>query len=174
MADPLSAWSHPLRFAEIPPGGLFLRLAADEGQRAQIARALDLLELTLLEAQVSVRPWQDGAEIAAAWRARFGQACGVTLERLDQALEDEFIVRVVPPGSAFAPSEESLVDIDPEAEDPPDVADAVDLAAYVIEHFALEIDPFPRKEGAEFVAPEAGEEMSPFAVLRQLRKDDPS
>ena len=28
--------------------------------------------------------------------------------------------------------------------------DAIDLAAYVVEHLALEIDPFPRKPGVEF------------------------
>ena len=46
--------------------------------------------------------------------------------------------------------------------------DQIDLAAYVVEHLALELDPFPRKPGAEFdYQPEAAE-VSPFAVLKKL------
>jgi len=46
--------------------------------------------------------------------------------------------------------------------------DVVDLAAYVVEHLALEIDPFPRKPGAVFTPPEPEEPPSPFAVLKGL------
>ena len=47
--------------------------------------------------------------------------------------------------------------------------DAVDVAAYVVEHLALEVDPFPRKPGAEFgyAAPEEG--ASPFDALKSLK-----
>ena len=39
--------------------------------------------------------------------------------------------------------------LDPEGEDPPDLLDEdrIDLADYVVEHLALDIDPFPRKPG---------------------------
>jgi hypothetical protein len=48
----------------------------------------------------------------------------------------------------------------------------VDLAAYVVEHLALEIDPFPRSPGAEFEPPAALPESSPFDVLRALKDRD--
>ena len=51
--------------------------------------------------------------------------------------------------------------------------DTVDLAAMVIEHLALEIDPFPRKPGAEFDFKPAEEETSPFAVLKKLQQPKP-
>ena len=48
-------------------------------------------------------------------------------------------------------------------------SDAIDLAGYVVEHLALEIDPFPRKPGVEFVLPAQPPESSPFDVLRALK-----
>jgi len=78
---------------------------------------------------------------------------------------------VLPPGSPNAPradSQEITVDLD--AEDPPDEADGdvVDLGAYVVETLALALDPFPRKPGAVFEAPEEKPSISPFAALARL------
>jgi len=51
--------------------------------------------------------------------------------------------------------------------------EAIDVAGYVVEHLALEIDPFARKPGAEFeyIAPTV--EESPFAVLKALQDRKP-
>ena len=38
-----------------------------------------------------------------------------------------------------------------------------------VEQLALRLDPVPRKPGAEFVQPPEPGEISPFAVLKQLR-----
>jgi hypothetical protein len=79
----------------------------------------------------------------------------------------------VPNGSVHAPDPEAEVVIDLEADDPPDVldGDSVDLGLYVVEHLALDIDPFPRRPGAVFEAPPALPETSPFAALKALKKD---
>jgi hypothetical protein len=47
--------------------------------------------------------------------------------------------------------------------------DRIDPAAYVVEHLALALDPFPRKPGAVFQPPEATPEASLFAVLLELK-----
>jgi len=49
-----------------------------------------------------------------------------------------------------------------------------DLAAPLLEEFALAIDPYPRKEGAAFAAPDAPEapQSSPFAVLKVMKDRD--
>jgi hypothetical protein len=49
-------------------------------------------------------------------------------------------------------------------------SDAIDLAEYVVEHLALEIDPFPRKPGATFDYAPPAEETSPFAALKKLQE----
>jgi uncharacterized metal-binding protein YceD (DUF177 family) len=80
----------------------------------------------------------------------------------------------VPQGSAHAPDPEAELVIDLEADDPPDVVegDEIDLARYVVEHLALDIDPFPRKPGVEFEPPAPTAEISPFAALRRLKETD--
>jgi hypothetical protein len=120
---------------------------------------------------VRVEPWLDGAQIDADWQADLVQICGVTLDPLPSAPAGHFMVRVLPEGSAHAPSPEAEVSLDPDADDPPDVLedDEIDLAAYVVEHLALAIDPFPRKPGAEFEPPTDDADLSPFAVLRALK-----
>jgi uncharacterized metal-binding protein YceD (DUF177 family) len=167
-------WSHVLRLSAVGRTTGPIALEADEAARRRIAKLLDLAELKSLTASVQVEPWFDGAQIDADWHADLVQTCGVTLEPLPSALSEHFRVRVVPEDSAQAPSPESEVSLDPDADDPPDVLEdeAIDLAAYVVEHLALAIDPFPRKPGVEFEPPKDDADLSPFAALRVL-KDRP-
>jgi hypothetical protein len=165
-------WRKSLHIGEIPRDGVTFDLAPDADERKAIARDLDLLALDRLEARVRVTAWLDGVQIDGGWSADIAQTCGVTLERLDAALGGNFLVRAVPAGSPHAPAEDD-VELSLDADDPPDVLEngVFDLADYVLEHLALEIDPFPRKPGVEFVQPEEPGELSPFAVLKKLRPD---
>ncbi|MCR5880346.1 DUF177 domain-containing protein [Phenylobacterium sp. J367] len=150
-----------------------LDLAPDEVQRAAIAKELKLQSVPALIARVTVKPWLDGAEITGRFQAVVEQICSVSLDPFEQPVEGEIDVRAVPKGSPNAGQEtDEEMELDPDAPDPPDVfpGDAVDVAAYVVEHLSLEIDPFPRKPGAEFeYSPPAAEE-SPFAVLKNLKE----
>lgn len=171
-----AGWTTPLRLRELARGPVRLRLEPDAGERAQIARTLGLESLPSLTAQLTVRPWRDGAEITGRFEAVVEQLCSVSLDAFEQPLSGEIEVRVAPPADEAAsepPRRE--IELDPDAPDPPDVleGDAIDLAAYVVEHLGLEIDPFPRKPGAAFdYAPPAAED-SPFAVLRKLKDGEP-
>lgn len=177
MSDLRTIWPRTVRFEEAArarsENPLSRRLVADDATRAAIAKALDLEALERLEADLTVHGWFDGASIEGRWVARIEQICGVSLEPFQSDLAGDFIVRVVPPGSPLAPDPEAEVTIDPDADDPPDVleSDLIDLGAYVVEHLALEIDPFPRRPDAVFEAPEPDPEASPFAVLRALKRD---
>jgi hypothetical protein len=172
MTGKAAGWPQKVRLRQLGPGPLTRRLVADEPQRAAIARELGLDGLDELEGELTVSPWLDGAEIHGRWRARIVQTCGVTLEPLPSEPQGEFLVRVVPAGSPNAPAppdEEELVDL--EADDPPDVLEGeeIDLCAYLVEHLALQIDPFPRKPGAVFEQPEEPRPPSPFDKLRNFK-----
>jgi hypothetical protein len=172
-------WSEPVRLADLPRGPAERRLVADEAARRRIAQALALDELLSLEAEVRLTPWLDGARLSGRWSARVVQTCGVTLEPFETALGGEIEVSAVPEGSAAAPDPEvgaGEIALDPDAPDPPDVLeeDRIDPAAYVVEHLALEVDPYPRKPGAVWEAPEPEVEASPFAVLGALKGEDAS
>jgi uncharacterized metal-binding protein YceD (DUF177 family) len=184
MADALdvrAAWSRPdavVTLAEAQRGPVKRSLVADDQARARIAEALGLESLGRLEAEMQVRPWLDGVEISGRWSARVGQICGVTLEPFESELHGEMHLRALPEGSAAlgGPDESGgELDLDPEADDPPDTleGDRIDLAAYLVEDLSLAIDPFPRKPGVEFAAPEPKDELSPFAVLAKLKGGAP-
>jgi uncharacterized metal-binding protein YceD (DUF177 family) len=147
-------------------------LAPDAAERGRIAKQLGLESLPALTADVTLKPWLDGVELSGHFRAMVEQVCSVTLDSFEQPLEGSIDIRAVPAGSPHAPAADGgELEFDPEAPDPPDVleSDAIDVAAYVIEHLALEIDPFPRKPGAEFEYAPPTEPESPFAVLRKLK-----
>jgi hypothetical protein len=164
-------WSEPVRLSEVGRGPHDRKLTADAAARIRIATALDLVDLPELAAEVQLAPWMDGAIVHASWRARVVQTCGVTLEPLESELSGEFDVRAVPQGSVAAPAEAGALELDLDAPDPPDILDGdrIDPAAYVVEHLALALDPFPRKPGAVFQPPEATPEASLFAVLLELK-----
>ncbi len=165
-----AAWSEPLRLDQIGKG-VVRRISASEESRRRIAAELDLASLDRLDAEVEVRPFGDSWEVSGRLSAAAEQTCGVTLEPLPVEIDARFAVRVVaeaPPVEDGPPVEFGL-----DSEDPPDVAEdrVIDLAAYVVEHLALELDPFPRKPGVEFEPPAGEAEPSPFAVLAKLRRD---
>jgi uncharacterized metal-binding protein YceD (DUF177 family) len=169
-------WTSPLRLHELGHGAVSVRLEPDAAERARIANSLDLPSLPALSAKLTVKPWMDGAEITGRFDAVVEQICAVSLDNFEHPLSGEIEVRVVPAGSPQAAEPVGgEIDYDPDAPDPPDVleGDAIDLAGYVVEHLALEIDPFARKPGVAFDYTPPAEPESPFAVLKKLKGEEP-
>ena len=170
------SWAKPVKLHELGRGPIRLTLAPDEAERAAIAKQLRLRSLPSLTAQVTLKPWLDGVEITGRFKAVVEQVCGVSLDPFEQPVEGEIDVRAVPAGSEHAAAPEGgELDLDLEAPDPPDLLenDIVDVAGYVVEHLALELDPFPRKPGASFDYQPPEEETSPFAALKKLTEPKP-
>lgn len=152
--------------------GLDLRFEPDADARKAIAKTLNLVSLDSLDAEVFLRPWLDGAEISGLIRARVTQLCSVSADEFEEPVESRFSVRVLPAESEnSSPDENGDLALDPEGDDPPDVLDGetIEVTDYVIEHLALELDPFPRKPGAVFEPPPEPVDLSPFAALRALK-----
>lgn len=171
-----SSWDQAVRLREVARGPVTLTLTPDTHERAVIAKSLKLESLPAFTAEVTLRPWLDGATITGRFHAVVEQVCGVTLENFEQLVDGEIAVQVVPAGSPNAPQAEgSEIEFDITAPDPPDVlaGDSIDVAAYLLEHLALEIDPFPRKPGATFDYAPSAEETSPFAALKALKPPKP-
>lgn len=150
---------------------------ADTLARREIVKHLDLLSLDSFSGQITVTPWLDGATLEGRYDAELAQTCGVTAEAMPQTLSNSFSLRVLPLGSPHAPAEPAVsgeIEIDLEADDPPDLleSDVIDLTGYAVEHLSLDLDPFPRKPGAEFVPPADDASLSPFAVLKAFKPRD--
>ena len=165
------SWDRPVKLHELARGPVPLDLEPDAAQRAEIARRLKLESLPSFKARVIVKPWLDGAEITGRLDAVVEQICGVSLEAFEAEVSGDIDLRVAPAGSPHASSSDgSELELDPDAPDAPDIldGDTIDVTAYVVEHLALEIDPFPRKPGAVFEYEAPKEETSPFAALKAL------
>ena len=149
-----------------------VRLEADETVRAGVARSLGLEDVDSLVADFEVRPWLDGVEVEGQVTAAVGRICGVSLDPFTETLEEEVLVRLLPPGSVHLPSMlEAPVDAPLPEADPPEAGSAAgaDLAALAVEALALGLDPYPRKPGAVFeTSPDSGA-GSAFAALAGLR-----
>ncbi len=163
-----------------------VKLTLDENERAQFAKAYDLLDLPEFEAQLDVRPWRrDGLAVRGHIRAKAIQQCVVTLEAVDCMIDEEFDRTFLPEQDSRGrrQNDDTLeVDLDVNEGDPPDYFDGpqVDLGAVICEHFALGLNPFPRAEGVvmdDQYAPDPEEEQkqdekdkpSPFAALEALK-----
>ncbi len=175
MAEPVTApWPCEISLAQVDRGSVKLRLEPSADQRKAIAKQLDLVSLEALSAEVYLTSWLDGAQVSGVLRARVVQTCSATADDFETPIDARFDLKVLPAASQNAPQEEfGDLGADPDGDDPPDVleGETIDVSGYVIEHLALELDPFPRKPGAVFVQPPEPVELSPFAALKGLKSD---
>jgi uncharacterized metal-binding protein YceD (DUF177 family) len=112
----------------------------------------------------------DGVHLVGRVSATVVQNCVVTLEPIEAEI-DEAIDLMFLSEAAAAAEAARLQALD--TEDPPEPLreGAVDLGALATEFLLLGIDPYPRKPGAVFDAPPAGDPSShPFAALAALKK----
>jgi uncharacterized metal-binding protein YceD (DUF177 family) len=168
-------WPLTVPLADIDRAPVHLHPAVDAATCARIAKTVGVDALNRIDVELTLKPWLDGAELHGRLSANVTQTCGITLDPFDSNLRSDFTIRVVPAGSNNAPTAElHEVEVDPEADDPPDVleGEVIDVGAYVVEHLALEVDPFPRKPGAVFEQPGGVEVISPFASLAALKDRD--
>jgi uncharacterized metal-binding protein YceD (DUF177 family) len=169
----MPAWSAPVTVAAVPETGRRLDLVADGAARDAIAKAAGLAVLPRLEAGFDLtRQGADGLRVVGRVSATVVQNCVVTLEpiesEIDEAVDLVFLPDVALPAEA--------VDLEAlQADEPPEaIRDGViDLGAVATEFLLLGLDPYPRKPGAVFEAPPAGDPVShPFAALAALKKGD--
>ena len=172
----IDPWPSAVTLGRVSRGGVDLRFEPDAEALKEIAKILGLVSLDSLTAEVFLRSWMDGAEVSGLIRARVTQVCSVSADEFEEPIESRFSVHVLPADSEYAPQDEDSggeLGLDPEGDDPPDVleSETIDVSGYVIEHLALELDPFPRKPGAVFEPPPEPVDLSPFAALKALKTD---
>jgi uncharacterized metal-binding protein YceD (DUF177 family) len=168
MTLPALPYSEPVRLHQVP-GGVKRTLEPDAATRARIVKALDLASLDAFTAEMDLAPSPAGWRLSGRVRASLAQTCGITLEPLPLEIDASFALTLAE--AVEEDSEEIVITLDDES---PDLIEngQIDLGQYAVEQLALRLDPFPRKPGAEFVQPPEPAEISPFAVLKQLRPSD--
>jgi uncharacterized metal-binding protein YceD (DUF177 family) len=167
MDKPVSPWSVPVTLDEIPETGLHRDIEAPAEARAAIAKLAGLRELAELTASFDLARRGAGVAVSGRVQARVGQTCVVTLEPIENLIDEPIDVIFVP-----ASEPDAAQTLDADAEPPEALIDGkVDLGALATEFLLLGIDPYPRKAGAEFAAPKAEDGGDhPFAALAALKR----
>jgi uncharacterized metal-binding protein YceD (DUF177 family) len=121
-----------------------------------------------LEAAIDVARYGNGLRATGRVSATVGQTCVVTLEPMENHVEEAIDVIFAPPSRGDLAHQNATFD----ADEPPEVLvdGAADLGAIAAEFLLLGINPYPRKPGAEFAPPAAeGAVTTPFAALAKLK-----
>lgn len=171
-ANPLSAWNHTV--TDIPEGGLTRTRNASADECTALAGVLGIPAVVGLEAQYRVSTIPGGGyRLQGAISGDVVQACIVTLEPVPGAISDRFEAEYWPDHAARAVEAEQSVLAGPDIE--PLEHGLIDAGRIVFECLSAALDPYPRKDGAEFGWRDSQAEKSnisnPFTVLAKLKSE---
>jgi hypothetical protein len=178
IADRPDPWRVPIAVMQMPDAGLHREIEADAATRAAIAEVADVREVLSAHASLDVTPMSGGRfHVVGRARARIGQICVVTLEPIENDIDEPIDLIFAPPEQI--PEMSALVDeaeeSDQETPDPPEPIDngIIDLGRLATDALLLGIDPYPRKPDAVFepLVEAADPEDHPFAALKALKVD---
>ncbi|MBE0530146.1 MAG: DUF177 domain-containing protein [Rhodospirillales bacterium] len=150
-------------------------IEATPAEREYLARRLGVVSVDLLTADLRlIRMMGAMVRLEGQLAAEVTQSCVVTLAPVHSRIAATVDRRYGPPEAL---AETDSEDVGLEDDDVPEVLvnGVIDLGEAVAEQLALEIDPFPRAEGAEFPGYASGPvptetTKSPFAALGDLLK----
>lgn len=174
--NPADPWHVRVAVAQIPDTGLHRAFEASEAVREAMAKIAGLREIRAASASLEMRLKSGGrVHVTGQVRARVGQVCVVTLEPIENEIDEPIDV-------IFAPMEQipqlsDLVDdaarSNEDISDPPEpiVDGVIDLGRLATDALFLAVDPYPRRPDAVFEpTPEAIDpDDHPFAALKALR-----
>ena len=166
MKQVVYEFSRPLQVDRVPALGCHERLAADDKECAALAKRFDLPRIHSLGGLLKVVPWRGGGlKITGTLNAKVDQVSVISLETFTSDLEFA-IERYLLSPRAGQPAADEDVDIIEHGN--------VDLGEILAESMALELDPYPRREGEVFNDIEEHLEsakVSPFTSLSKLKPD---
>jgi len=171
-----SLWRAIVPVVQIPDAGLHREIEADQATRAAMAEAAGLREISSARASFDLSRRRGGrVHVSGRVQARVGQTCVVTLEPLENDIDEEVDLIFAPSEQIPELAEPADSDDDYEMVEPPEPIEngVIDLGRLATDMLYLAIDPYPRKEGAVFEpqVTAADPEDHPFAVLKSLRRE---
>ncbi len=178
MTDRENPWSVPVVVAQIPETGLHRGFEASESERRMLAEVAGLREVMSADASLDLAPMRGGrVHVTGRVRGRVGQTCVVTLEPVENDIDEAIDLIFAPPEQipTLAHLIEQAAGSDAAIADPPEpiMEGSIDLGRIAADALFLGIDPYPRKPGAVFDLPAIppDPEDHPFAALKALKPD---
>ena len=160
------------------------RIAANEVERAALAKRFDLISLDRLEAELTLRRVGHGpmVRLDGSIHANLVQSCVVSLEPIECEIEEDFVLHFAP-DRGDAPHGHVVEETDAGyADDPPEplIGGQIDIGEAVAQQLALALNPYPRRPGVtleDVLRASEGDTRdrgadSPFAVLARLSRKD--
>jgi uncharacterized metal-binding protein YceD (DUF177 family) len=178
MTNQANPWSVPIAVEQVPEAGLHRDLEASQASRSAMAELAGLRDVLSAAASLDVTPKGGGRfHVGGRVKARIGQTCVVTLDPIENDIDEPIDAVFAPPDQIpqLAELVDESDDSDEEVPDPPEPIEngMIDLGRLATDALFLAIDPYPRKPGVVFepvvVAPDP--EDHPFAALKALKPD---
>ncbi|MEQ1669375.1 MAG: DUF177 domain-containing protein [Hyphomicrobium sp.] len=166
----LSDWSHPV--VEIANNGLSRERTVAGESLLLLAQQLDMLSLSNVTSSYRIERLAGGGyRLKGRVSATGEQACIVSLDPVPAQIDETFDVEFWPELPDASGGEDKAIltarDVEP-LED-----GAIPLGRIVFECLSAGVDPYPRKDGAEFSWTDKAEspagKVSPFAALAKLK-----
>ncbi|GEP57312.1 metal-binding protein [Reyranella soli] len=164
------------------PSGTALEIAPSDSERAALAKRFGFLSLPVFSARVTVDRLVGGQIVVEGrLRGRIVQACVLTLEPVNQDLDETFRIVFKPDMADDRDPESGEAVLNSQADAPePLTGNMLDIGEIVAEQLSLAADPYPRRPGAklEDVLPkprhggrkgQPEQRRHPFAGLAALR-----
>jgi uncharacterized metal-binding protein YceD (DUF177 family) len=171
-------WRVPVIVAQIPETGLHRDIEANQPTRKAMAEVAGLREILSANASLDVTSKGGGRfHVGGHVRARVGQTCVVTLDPIENDIDEPIDLIFAPPEQIpqLADLVDEAAESDEEIPDPPEpiVNGVIDLGRLATDALLLGIDPYPRRPDAVFepLVEAADPEDHPFAALKALKLD---
>ena len=168
-------WRHDV--SSIPECGLDLQREATADERTALAGELGISKCETLTARYTITPRGEGCYLLSGTvSARITQTCIITLDPVTQDFEERLQIELHRTGETQdegANEHDVLVETDTGWIE----NGMIDVGRLVFECLSAGIDPYPRREGAEFewTDPIAASDKAaggPFAALSKLKDKD--
>ena len=168
MTDFTPEFSRVVPLARLGSAPFWQKIEATPSERERLSRRFDLLALDRLTAAVQLRRQGDELIVLeAALEAEFVQSCVVTLEPVEGAVSDRFML-------VYGPAEAEQREIgsqQAEAAFEPLNRDVIDIGEAVAQELSLSLPVFPRHPDAKIDAETLAESTrSPFSSLARLKQ----
>ncbi len=169
-------WTHAAR--EVPADGLAVSRKATADEARSLAEMLEIPSVDSLEANYRIASIARGRfSLKGRLDARVTQECVVTLEPVASTLSVPLDVNFSPEIATARDDPEAAPDDLEQPDEEPIENGVMNVGRVVMEELLSNLDPYPRREDAQFDWSDeksAASKLNPFAALARLKKSGDS
>lgn len=184
-------WSHAFKAEDVDRKPVLVEISAPESAYSALCSRLGLISIDSLKAKLTLvrNDVNKVIHIQGQILAEVQQKCVVTAESVAEVVDDTFEAWFAEPSNAVSftkakrdrtstpeNNEHPMLE---EEEDPEEIIDGkIDLGELVIQYLSLSLNPYPKKEGAEYENKEASLDhdqdvySNPFAALKDWKSGE--